>query len=115
MFTIDGLFCILVCAIITINMASYSTQQGAVSDYNFCTCYTAVRTMRKKCVSESTEVCRCDRDGTCGQRQKALLGATGTGRKKLSDKRRKDSKDGVCVCVCACRPMQRDAQLSTVV
>ena len=71
-----------------------------VPDYSFCTYYTAVRTMRRKCVSESTDVSRCDRDGTCGNvKMKALLGATRAGRKKLLDKRRKGSNDGVCVCV----------------
>jgi hypothetical protein len=87
-----------------------------VSDYNYCTYCTVVRTMRKKCVSDSTDVYRCDRDRTCGSvKMTALLGATGTallgatgtallgatrtGRKKLLDKRRKNSNDGVCVCV----------------
>jgi len=53
-----------------------------------------------------------------GRRQRGNEGITGghqDRRKKLSDKRRKDSDDGVCVCVRACRPMERDAQLSTVV
>lgn len=89
-------------------MASYSTQQGAVSDYNFCTCYTAVRTMRKKCVSESTEVCRCDRDGTCGQRQKALLGLPGQEGRNYRTKGGKTVRMVyVCVCVHAdqCREM----------
>jgi hypothetical protein len=48
------------------------------------------------------------------EKMKALLGVARTGRQKLLDKRRKDSNDGVCARTCACRPMQRDAQLSTV-
>ena len=63
------IICILVCAIITINMTSYSTQQGAAAHYNVCTYCTVVCTVREKCVSESAEVRRCDGDGTCGERQ----------------------------------------------
>jgi len=81
-------------------------QHAAVWDYNFCTYYTAVRTMRKKCVSESTEVCRCDRNGTCGKRQTSTRkwrhywGPPGQEEEIIGQK--EERQWWWCVCVRAC-------------